>query len=165
MFADKVLLVEGATEALALPVYFEKQGYFLATEGLEIIECHSKNTIPLLWRLYEAYGYDCFCLFDGDNKQKDYDKHLKCLFGPKQLDFDEGTFRCEDKFAYFGVNWEKYFSAAVNNYDETVSILQQDMNIATSGKQALAYAYAANANAAPTFVSELIAALHAPKHD
>jgi predicted ATP-dependent endonuclease of OLD family len=38
-FARRILLVEGATEVFALPVYFERAGYDLIKNGTEIIDC------------------------------------------------------------------------------------------------------------------------------
>ena len=156
MFADKVLLVEGATERLALPVYFERIGYDLSAEGAEIVECNSKKSIPLLWRLYNAFGYNCYCLFDGDANQGDFDKHFVGLFGPRQLNLEADAFTCEEGFAYFGSNWEKHFSTAVIGYDDAIAELCQDICIDTSSKQAKAYAYAIRTQDVPEFVRNLV---------
>lgn len=159
MFAERVLFVEGATEALTLPVYFSKHAFWLAAEGIEVVECGGKEAIPLFWRLYEAFGFACYCLFDADGKQEDYDRHFKGLFGDVVLDTAADSFTCKEHFAYFGVNWEKYFETSVEGYAESKDSLYQDMLIDTSSKQALAYAYAVQAERAPHFTYELIDAL------
>ncbi len=159
MFAERVLFVEGATEATALPVYFEKSGFFLAAEGCDIVECGGKEAIPLFWRLYEAFGFACYCLFDADGNQESYDKHFKGLFGEATMIVDKDSFSCREKFAYFGGNWEDYFEAAVPGYPEAKASLCNDMMIETSSKQALAFAYAGQVSTVPSFIEDLIVAL------
>ncbi|MBQ9042716.1 MAG: AAA family ATPase [Eggerthellaceae bacterium] len=156
MFAERALLVEGQTEAMALPVYFEKADYYLAAEGVDIVECGGKESIPLFWRLYEAFGYNCYCLFDADGSQASYDKHFKRLFGGATIDTEPGSFVCTERFAYFGSNWEKYFETTVEEYQATKDTLCQDTRIETSSKQALAYAYAIKASQTPDFIEPLI---------
>lgn len=38
MFAETIILVEGATEYFALPVYLKRSGYSLAEHGTEIVK-------------------------------------------------------------------------------------------------------------------------------
>ena len=57
--------MEGPTEYFALPEYLSEE--FLAKNGIQIINCRGKASIPLYWRLFNAYGYKCFILFDHDN--------------------------------------------------------------------------------------------------
>lgn len=156
MFAERVLLVEGQTEAMALPVYFEKAGYCLAAEGADIVGCGAKESIPLFWRLYEAFGYTCYCLFDADGSQASYDKHFKGLFGDTSIDTNPGSFVRTKRFAYFGGNWEEYFESTVEEYRTIKQTLCQDTLIETSSKQALAYAYAIKATTTPDFIEALI---------
>ena len=64
-FADVILLVEGQTEQYALPVYLTRS--FLSENGVQIVPCYSKSAIPTYWRLFTAYGYKCFIVFDHDD--------------------------------------------------------------------------------------------------
>lgn len=68
MFAETIVLVEGATEFFALPVYLKRIGFSLSEHGVEIVNCRGKESIPLFWRLFNAYGYNCYFIFDGDGK-------------------------------------------------------------------------------------------------
>jgi putative ATP-dependent endonuclease of OLD family len=70
-FANKVLLVEGATEYYALPELMKKLGHSLTQAGVEIVMARGKNSIPLYWRLFRAFDIPCACLFDGDRKGND----------------------------------------------------------------------------------------------
>ena len=74
MFAETIVLVEGATEFFALPIYLKRIGFSLAEHGIEIINCRGKDSIPLFWRLFKAYGYNCYFVFDGDSKSHENSK-------------------------------------------------------------------------------------------
>ena len=43
MFAETIVLVEGATEFFALPVYLKRIGFSLAEHGVEIVNCRGKD--------------------------------------------------------------------------------------------------------------------------
>ena len=66
MLAEIILLVEGETEYFSLPIYLKKVGFLLPEHGVEVINCRGKTSIPLFWRLFTAYGYKCFFIFDRD---------------------------------------------------------------------------------------------------
>ncbi|MCG2726040.1 MAG: AAA family ATPase [Elusimicrobia bacterium] len=110
-FAQKILLVEGETEFFALPNYFKNCGVDLIKNGVEIINCRGKNQILRNFRLFNAYGYECFCLFDGDaNTNKNINFAEIFQFKETQMNFDEKefTFNIQKKYGYFGKNFETY---------------------------------------------------------
>ncbi len=65
-FARAVALVEGPTEALALPVYLGKMGLDPLREGLEVLPVGGKGNLGKWRRLFEAYGIPCYTVFDND---------------------------------------------------------------------------------------------------
>jgi len=82
-FAKKVVLVEGMTEELALPIYLEKVGLDILKEGIDIISVGGKGELAKWWRLFTAYNIPCFVCFDNDatndeqsNKRKDFLKTI-----------------------------------------------------------------------------------------
>ncbi|MBP6927196.1 MAG: AAA family ATPase [Caldisericia bacterium] len=120
-FARKILLVEGETELFSLPNYFKNCGYDLTKEGVEIVNCRGKNQLARNYRLFNAYGYNCFCLFDGDDKAQN-NNELSELF---EFDKDKMSKKPEDcfvdetkKYGYFGLAFENYMKSSFNDYEE-----------------------------------------------
>ena len=68
MFARKVILVEGESESLILPYFFDLLGYDYIAEGVTIVRCGGKSEIDRFFRLYSEFGIPCFVIFDGDKQ-------------------------------------------------------------------------------------------------
>lgn len=159
MFAEKVLFVEGMTEKLALPVLFAKDSLLLAAEGIEIICCNGKNSIPLLWRLYRAFGYKTLCLFDADESNGKKNDQFREIFGIDSFDTLDSSFYCKDNYAYFGKDWESYLSATYPDYSSIIEVLRRDIGTDTSSKPSVAYAFATECSTLPAFIPSLKSAL------
>lgn len=65
-FANKIILVEGQSESLILPLFFEKKGFDHIKEGISIVRCGGKNEIDRFYRLYTEFGIPVYVIFDGD---------------------------------------------------------------------------------------------------
>jgi len=65
-FAKKVILVEGGSEALILPYFFEKIHFDYIKEKITIVKCGGKNELDRFYRLYSEFGIPCYVIFDGD---------------------------------------------------------------------------------------------------
>lgn len=124
-FATKVLLVEGATEYYALPQIMRSLGHSLVQSGVEIVMANGKNSIPLYWRIFKAFGIQCACLFDGDGKGKDKkssknaNNQLQALLG---IDVNgllatlgEDAYITEN-VAFFKVDFETFMRTEVSSY-------------------------------------------------
>lgn len=68
LFARSVVLVEGPSEALALPVYFRKCGLEVEREGVAVLPVGGKGNLAKWYRLYRAYGFRAYVVFDNDPK-------------------------------------------------------------------------------------------------
>ena len=68
MFARKILLVEGESESLILPYFFDLLEYNYIANGLTIVRCGGKSEIDRFYRLYSEFGIPCFIIFDGDKQ-------------------------------------------------------------------------------------------------
>ncbi len=68
LFARSVVLVEGPTEALALPVYFRKCGLEVEREGVAVLPVGGKGNLAKWYRLYCAYEFSVYVVFDNDPK-------------------------------------------------------------------------------------------------
>ncbi len=77
LFAKKIVLVEGPTESLTLPVYLTKVGLDVAKEGIAVIPVMGKGNLAKWWRFFTAYGIPTFLTFDNDTKEDDDEKKRK----------------------------------------------------------------------------------------
>jgi putative ATP-dependent endonuclease of the OLD family len=72
LFARRCVLVEGRTEALALPEMLRARALDVLKEGIAVISTEGIGNIAKWHRLYTVLGIDCFCVFDTDsNKEGD----------------------------------------------------------------------------------------------
>lgn len=109
-FANIILLVEGKTEYYALPVYLSRK--FLSQYGIQIVPCDGKTAILTYWRLFEAYGYKCFILYDYDAQDDGWNKKLeKYFYGEEEKDT---YYLLSETAAYFRNNWEDYFEFGID---------------------------------------------------
>lgn len=153
MFAETILLVEGATEYFALPVYLKRVGFSLAEHGVEIIDCRGKNSIPLFWRLFTAYGFNCYFIFDGDAKTNDNNRIFSGIISTDfwETEFDKYVMRHD--YAYFGVDFENYFRSAMSEYNSIESKITETYHI--TSKPGKAKAVAQHCTEIPKFIIEL----------
>lgn len=156
-FAEKILLVEGATEYFSLPIYFKKAEYNLAKEGIEIVNCRGKSAILLYYRLFTAYGYPCYCLFDADEKNEKANEEFGRLFGISDWYRKADDFICESKYAYFGKDFESYLRETEKDYSSFESTIRNEYGI--TSKPDIAKAVAHHYDFIPEFISKLVKSL------
>lgn len=125
-FANKIILVEGATEELALPVYFERLGFDLTEYGIEVIGVGGKGNLAKWWRLFSLYQIPTFVCFDNDSKDDDsngfkrkdalkaigiQDEELNAILGTDKWTLSE-------KYCVFGADFETTMRASFTDYDK-----------------------------------------------
>jgi putative ATP-dependent endonuclease of OLD family len=122
-FANKVVLVEGMTEELTLPIYLEKVGLDVLKEGIDIIGIGGKGELAKWWRLFTLFEIPCFICFDNDIKddkdgikRKDalksigiHDKEIKKLINSEDWNIGE-------KFCVFGKDFEETLRNTFSDY-------------------------------------------------
>jgi len=111
-FAKKIILVEGSSESLALPYFFDLLDYDYIKEGITIVRCGCKNELDRFYRLYSKFGIPCYVIFDGDKqvqgapeKQKNIElnKALFQIFNDgSAVDYPDG----QAKDVYIGFEYE-----------------------------------------------------------
>lgn len=69
LFARKIILVEGPTEALAVPELLKKSGFDTTKEGVAVIPVGGKGNLAKWWRFFTAYGIPTYVTFDNDEKE------------------------------------------------------------------------------------------------
>lgn len=69
-FAKKIILVEGQSESLILPYFFDLYWFDYIKEWISIVRCWSKWELDRFFRLYNEFWIPCFILFDGDKQHE-----------------------------------------------------------------------------------------------
>ena len=134
LFANKVILVEGQTEELALPVYLKKVGLDSLQEGIEVIGVSGKGNLAKWWRFFTLYNIPTFICFDNDrtndgdgNRRKDA---LKAIGIPEEeLDgvLGNGDWNINDRFCVFGVDFETTMKASFEDYDQLEREVKEEL--------------------------------------
>jgi len=122
-FAKRVVLVEGPTESLALPVYMAAVGLDCAKEGVAIVPVGGKGNLAKWWRLFTAYEIPTYVVFDNDDDDDD-DGRKRCdvlkaigIDAPEDV-LEVDDFTIEASYAVFGTDFESSLRELFNNYSE-----------------------------------------------
>src|SRR5207245_11624741 len=125
LFAQAIVLVEGPTEALSLPIYLAKAGLEVAKEGVAVISVHGKGNLAKWRRLYEAFGIPSYIIFDNDpTEDSDRVKRRYALRAIGVADKNQDSliratdWLIQDEFAVFGTDFETTLSAQFADYSE-----------------------------------------------
>ena len=153
MFAETIVLVEGATEFFALPVYLKRIGFSLAEHGVEIVNCRGKDSIPLFWRLFNAYRYNWYFIFGGDGKTTENTKIFKGIITTDTWETAAEKYVKTHQYAYFGVDFEKYFRSVMTEYSSLEQQVAEKYHI--TSKPGKAKAIAQHCEKIPDFIIEL----------
>jgi len=110
-FAKGIILVEGPTEALAIPEYLKALRYDCYEKGIAVISVDGKGNLARLWRLFTAYDIPVYVIFDNDEEEdKKSTKRSELLQTLGIIDTDqvikEEGLKIEDKFTVFGKDFE-----------------------------------------------------------
>ena len=153
LFAEKVIFVEGFTEYFALPVYFNKINYSLPVNGIEMVVARGKEAIPLMVRIYKAYGYKYFIICDLDNNLEKTNNTFKGILPTMTLRKPYDTYILTDKCLAFKKDFETYFRKAINSYTDTEKTLIYKYKL--TSKQGIAKAVAETITEVPELIHRL----------
>jgi putative ATP-dependent endonuclease of OLD family len=150
-FAKKIVLVEGLTEELSLPIYLERRGLDVTREGIEVIGVQGKGNLAKWWRLFTLYGIPTFVCFDNDKKNDTKGTHradsLKAIgIVDSELEaiLDIEDWIISNSYCVFGVDFETTMKSVFKDYEE-VEELQKNL-LGTTSKHIVAREVAKNLN-------------------
>jgi putative ATP-dependent endonuclease of OLD family len=125
-FAKKIIFVEGPSELFSLPNYFTNCGYDLIKNGVEIVDCRGKDQIARNYRLFKAYEYDCYCLFDGDEGAKNQELAGLFDFETENMELKPNSFTSNPlkEYGYFGKDLENYMKTNFPDYENQESQIE-----------------------------------------
>jgi putative ATP-dependent endonuclease of OLD family len=122
-FARVVVLVEGPTEELALPILLAKGGLEVEREGIAILGVGGKGNLAKWYRLFTAYGLPCYIVFDNDVKRDEKGKNRKDALktvGVSEEDVEGLIFSKEwivtEKYTIFGQDFEEAMRSHFGEY-------------------------------------------------
>lgn len=158
LFANKVLIVEGATELFALPEAFHTLGHSLLQEGVEIVQARGKSSIPFFWRVYSAFGIVCACIFDGDasnERRKKANSDIASIFSVDvnaavdQMVDDRDVF-IGDNIAFFRNDYECFMRSKSPKYASHETSLRLNYGMSAKPEIARAAMHVLKRNELPT---------------
>jgi len=120
-FARKIVLVEGPTEAYALPKYLQAVDLDTQREGIAIISVGGKGNIAKWWRMFNVYKIPTYVIFDNDEEddreRKKREDILKTL-GERAIEgvLKEEDILIKDKYSVFGKDFETSLRSIFPNY-------------------------------------------------
>lgn len=141
-FAKSIILVEGATEQYALPIYAETSGYKLDALNISVVDCGGKGSMDRLYRIFNELGIPCFILFDydRDNKDKNMVKKSEELLG--MLGAPTGppnVIMIRHNVACFPNKWELDLSPEIPDVEKLTRDARRNMGLhGDSGKPLIA---------------------------
>jgi len=115
-FARKVVIVEGPTEAMALPILACARGVDFDVLGVSIVSAGGKTNIDQLYHLYTSFGLPTYVIFDGDRGSHDpakarWNRILLRMLGQPEL--DEPAQSITPTFAVLETDFETSLAASL----------------------------------------------------
>lgn len=122
-FADKVIIVEGASEVYSIPEYALAMGWDLDRENVSVIPAGGKGPIDRLLRIFTGFGIPAYVVFDGDKSHADKEITSKTLeilgmLGSPRDSIEEVATEVSDFYTIFEENYDKYLQEEINHYHE-----------------------------------------------
>lgn len=93
-FAKKVILVEGNTEEISLPVLLEKLDIDISQEGISIIGVGGKTQIPKYWRMFYKFEIPMLIIFDNDISKPEKERNNGTIADCFELSIDDIEKNC-----------------------------------------------------------------------
>jgi putative ATP-dependent endonuclease of OLD family len=129
-FARKIVLVEGPTESLSLPLYLEAVGLDTKREGIVIIPVQGKGNIAKWWRLFTAFEIPVYVIFDNDTDDDESGVKRRDILNTIGTTNNDGLLgvtdiQIDDKFAIFGKDYETCMRNLFDCYSEYESQAQE----------------------------------------
>ncbi len=177
VFANRVLLVEGATEMAVFHGIGDRESVgLLESEGTVVVPAGSKISIPLVHATLESMGVPTFTLFDGDSgfesravaKGKNVrdvrneraghvagNRTLLRYYGLMEADFPDE--QIADNVAVFSDHLETFLAAEWSEWGDSCNRFEQESGI-TLGKNQSAYRAATMeaGGVVPSMLSEIL---------
>lgn len=142
-FAKRIILVEGATEQYALPIYAEALlKHPLDHLGISVVDCGGKGPMDRLYRIFNELGIPCYLLFDYDKNSEDTNSLSKSRelleMAGEATDAPSGIL-IKDKVSCFPEKWEIDLATEIENIEQFITDARNTLGLnEDSGKPLVA---------------------------
>jgi putative ATP-dependent endonuclease of OLD family len=123
-FANKVILVEGATEQYSLPIYADALNINLDLLNISIVDSGGKGSMDRLFRVFNELGIPCYIIIDYDKDNQDTEiisKSRELLEMVNENTDVPTSIVAQNKIACFPTKWETDLESEIPNYANLVS--------------------------------------------
>jgi putative ATP-dependent endonuclease of OLD family len=145
-FAKKIILVEGATEQYALPIYAEAAGYPLDNLNISVVDCGGKGPMDRLFRIFNELGIPCYMLFDYDKNNPDKEviaKSKELLQMVNQSSDPPEGILIKDNIACFPIKWEIDLAAEIPDIEKLTGEATRSLGLKSDSGKPLVARYVA----------------------
>lgn len=125
LFAKKVILVEGQTEFLSLPIYLAKIGLDVSKMGIAVVPVMGKGNLAKWWRFFTAYDMPVFLTFDNDIEEDRDGRKRKDALETVGLDSAQipnaiasTDWNLADLYCIFGKDFEETMRKSFSEYKQ-----------------------------------------------
>jgi putative ATP-dependent endonuclease of OLD family len=165
-FARIVVVVEGASEREAIPVYARSKGLDFDEHGISIVSAGGKSAIDTLVQLYALHGIWTYVVFDNDSgkaAEKAANRTMCRLLELEEVDEPEAC--VEGDYAILQENWETQCRAdveliEVGLYDQLEAEARAELGIGPDRNKPLVARFIAEAlvhlEVTPDFVNKIL---------
>lgn len=124
-FADKVVIVEGPSEAYSLPIYSYIKKYDLDRHNVAVIHGDGKGQMDRLLRIFNGFDLPTYLLFDGDKSNSEPETRAKTLellelLGQPIGNIENLQTNISDKFAVLEEKYEITMRKEIPDYDDII---------------------------------------------
>ena len=126
LFGDRVVIVEGASELYALPVFARALGYDFDRANVAVVQAGSKGPMDRLLRIFNGFGIPTYLVFDGDRNNNDAEvkrktMELLALVGSPIDRIEDVVTAVSDSHTVFESTYEDALKAEVPGFDDLAS--------------------------------------------
>jgi len=130
-FADKVIIVEGDSEAYSFPIYSKCCGFDLDQKNIAIVHSNGKGPINRILRIFNGFKIPTYVWFDGDKHGEkeiiDETMSLLELLGKKPNKIEELKTMFEDTFTVLEDKYETTLSKEVPEWEQLIQEAAKEM--------------------------------------
>jgi predicted ATPase len=141
-FAKRIILVEGATEQYALPIYAEALKQPFDYLGISVVDCGGKGQIDRLYRIFNELGIPCYLLFDYDKnseKANSLSKSRELLEIAGEATEAPSGILIKDRVSCFPEKWEIDLASEIENTEQFTTDARDKLGLnSDSGKPLVA---------------------------
>lgn len=145
-FANKIILVEGATEHYSFPVYANAIGINLERQNVGTVDCGGKGQMDRLYRVFNELGIPCYIVFDYDKNSSDKKikaKSVELLQLLNRKTDEPENILCDDVVTCFPESLEKHIYKDISSIENITTEARRFLGLSSGTGKPLVARYVA----------------------